>query len=123
MSNLPTKKQLRAYFLIEIVGETPVEAAKIMGISRQSVWRLLKRFYAICKKRGATKKQLRAYILVAVMGKAQVEAAEIMGISRTAVTRLLQRFYKDMKVAKKGSAAKKVRLPEYSFEDRIKEIF
>ena len=45
MSNLPTKKELRAYFLVEVMGETQVEAAKIMGVCRQTVSRWLKRFY------------------------------------------------------------------------------
>ena len=45
MSNLPTKKQLRAYFLVEVMGETQVDAAKVMGVTRQTVSRWLKKFY------------------------------------------------------------------------------
>ena len=45
MPNLPTKKQLRAYFLVEVMGETQTEAAELMGVSRPAVSRLLMRFY------------------------------------------------------------------------------
>ena len=42
---LPTKKQLRAYFLVEVMGEHQSEAAELMGISRTAISGLLKRFY------------------------------------------------------------------------------
>ena len=45
MSNLPTKKQLRAYYLVEVMGETQDEAAKLMGVNRTAVTNLLNRFY------------------------------------------------------------------------------
>jgi predicted DNA-binding protein (UPF0251 family) len=122
MSDLPTKKQLRAYFLVEVMGETQVEAARIMDVSRQAIRRLLKRFYAICKKRGKTKKQLQAYFLCEVMGKTQAEAAKIMGVCTSAVTNLLTRFYKNAEAVNKGKATKTISLPG-DFEDRVKDIF
>ncbi len=45
MSKLPTKKQLRAYYLVEVMGESHAEAAKLMGICRSAVSGLLTRFH------------------------------------------------------------------------------
>jgi len=53
MSNLPTKKQTRAYFLVVVMGESHTEAAKLMGISRMAVTNLLTRF---CKNAKAVNK-------------------------------------------------------------------
>lgn len=50
MSDLPTKKQLRAYFLVEVMEESMAKAGKTMGISRQAVSRRLERF----RKKNAT---------------------------------------------------------------------
>lgn len=122
MSDLPTKKQLRAYFLCDVMGETQVEAAKIMGVSRQAVRRLLKRFYAIYKKRRKTKKQLKAYFLCDVMGATQVEAAKIMGVCRASVSFLLKRFYDNEEPMNKGLGAHTISLPE-NFEDHLTDIF
>jgi len=45
MSNQPTKKQLRAYFLVEVMGESMTKAGVIIGISRQAVSKRLERFH------------------------------------------------------------------------------
>jgi len=45
ISKLRTKKQLRAYCLVKVMGKTHEEAARLMGIERSAVSRLLKRFY------------------------------------------------------------------------------
>jgi len=118
MQNLPTKKQLRAYFLVEVMGETQVEAAKIMGVTRQTISR---RLLQISKLR--TKKQLRAYCLVEVMGETQADAAKLMGIERSAVSQLLKRFYRNERPQHKGHAHHTIRLPEVFFEDKVKDIF
>jgi len=98
------------------LGETQVEAAKIMGVTRQTVSRLLH----ISKLR--TKKQLRAYFLVEVMGETHEEAAKLMGIDRSAVTRLLDRFYKNKRPQHKGKADHTISLPD-DFDDHFRDIF
>jgi hypothetical protein len=45
MSNFPNKKQLRAYFLVEVMNESQTAAAELMGISKQAISRLLRSFY------------------------------------------------------------------------------
>jgi len=117
MQNLPTKKQLRAYFLVEVMGETQVEAAKIMGVTRQTISR---RLLQISKLR--TKKQLRAYFLVGVMGETHEEAARLMGISRSAVSQLLKRFYGNECPQHKGEGTGTISLPD-DFDDHFKDIF
>jgi len=100
------------------MGETQVEAAKLMGVTRQTVSRLLH----ISKL--LTKKQLRAYFLVGVMGKTHEEAARLMSISRTAVTHLLTRLHKNERPLNKGNAAHTISLPEIFEENvNIKDIF
>jgi len=47
----PTKKQLRAYYLVWVLGESMAKAGEIMGgISRQAVSRLLKRCAKNCQR-------------------------------------------------------------------------
>lgn len=125
MSNLPPKKQLRAYFLVKVLNETQVEAAKVMGVTRQTVSRWIKNFYE--NKKDAklpSKKQLRAYFLVEVMGEKQKEAARLMGRSRSAVSQLLDHFYKNKRPRPKGKTDHDMSLPE-NFEEyiRLKDIF
>jgi len=119
MLKLPTKKQLRAYYLVEVMGETKVEAAKIMGVSRETIYRWLKRFK---DEKLPPKKQLRAYYLVEIEGKKKGEVAKIMGVSRETIWRWLKPFYENESPLHKAKDTKTISLPG-DFDDHIKDIF